>query len=91
MEQREDENLEEYISRFLLCLRKSSDHTLNQETQKLLFLRGVSDSYTDALDLIGGGDITQLPWDDIKKICQNYSRAAVKKGRGMGKPFASGV
>jgi hypothetical protein len=47
------------------------------------------------LDLIGGGDITQVSWDDIKKICLNYSRAIVKKGRGyqatVGKSSANGV
>ena len=29
-----------------------------------------------------GGDITQVPWDDINNICCYYSRAIVKKGRG---------
>lgn len=69
MHQKEDENLEEYISRFLFSLKKKSDHTLNQESQKLLFPKGINDSCIDSLDLMGGGDITQVPWDDIKKIC----------------------
>ena len=37
----------------------------------------------EALDLMDGGDVTQKTWNDIKEICQNYSRAFVKKGRGL--------
>lgn len=80
IQQKEDESLEDYISRFMFSLKKNSNHTLNEDSQKLLFLRGISDAYIDALDLMGGGDITQLPWDDIKKICLNYSQENVKKG-----------
>lgn len=61
MQQKEDENLEDYISRFLVLLKKNSNHTLNQESQKLFLLRGVNDSCIEALDLIGGGYITQVP------------------------------
>lgn len=79
MQQKEDEILEDYISRFLFSLKKSLHHALNEESQKFLFLRGINESYTEALDLMGGGDITQAPWNDIRTICQNYSRADAKK------------
>lgn len=36
----------------------------------------------EALDLIGGGYITQASWDEFQKIYQNYSRPAMKKARG---------
>ena len=29
------------------------------------------------------GDVTPKTWNDIKEICQNYSRATMKKGRGL--------
>lgn len=70
MQQKEDEILEDYVSRFLFCLRKSPHQVLNEESQNLLFLRGINESCIDTLDLIGGCDITQVPQDDIKKICQ---------------------
>lgn len=95
IQQKEDENVEDYISRFMFSLKNNSDHTLNEESQKLLFLRGINETYIYALDLIGGGDITQVPWEDIQKICLNYSCAIVKKGRGyqatVGKSSANGV
>ena len=32
---------------------------------------------------MAGRDITKRTWDEIKEICQNYSRATMKKGRGL--------
>jgi len=32
--------------------------------------------------LLAGGDIYQLPYEDIKAVFRNHSRAARKKGRG---------
>ena len=43
----------------------------------------MNDGSIEALDLMEGGDITQKAWVDIKNICQNYSRATLKKGRGL--------
>ena len=37
----------------------------------------------EALDLMARGDITQKTWAEIQNICLNYSRATVKKGRGL--------
>ena len=37
----------------------------------------------EALDLMARGDVTQKTWNDIKETCLNYSRAIVKKGRGL--------
>ena len=36
----------------------------------------------DALNLLAGGDIHQLPYEDIKTVFRNHSREARKKGRG---------
>lgn len=82
MTQKEDESLENYISRFMYSLQRNTEHELNEEFHKLLFLRGIQDGCTEALDLMAGGDITQSNWDDIEKICLKYSRAIGKRGRG---------
>lgn len=37
----------------------------------------------DDLDLMAQGDLTQKTWNDIKEICQNFSRATMKKGSGL--------
>ena len=56
-------------------------HNLDEESKKHLFLRGVQEESMEALDLMARGDVTQRTWDEINKICKNYSRAIVKKGR----------
>ena len=53
---------------------------LSEDSQKLVFLRGVNESCLEALDLMVGGDVYQASWNDLKKICQNYSRSTMKKG-----------
>ena len=77
---KEEETLEDYVSRFLYTLQKNPQHTLSEDSQKLVFLRGVNDDCLEALDLMAGGDVYQAQWDNLKKICQNYSRSTMKKG-----------
>ena len=55
---------------------------LTEDSQKLVFLSRVKEDCLEVLDLMVGGDIYQSTWDDLKKICFNYSRLAMKKGRG---------
>ena len=83
MSQKEGETLEDYVSRFLFNVQRNTQHNLNEESKKHLFLRGVQEESMEALDLMAGGDVTQKTWNDIKEICQNYSRATMKKGRGL--------
>lgn len=64
-------------------LQYNTQHQLNEETKKHLFLRAVNDGSIEALDLMVGGDITQKTWTDIHNIYLNYSRATMKKGRGL--------
>ena len=80
--QKEDETLEDYVSHFLYTLQKNPQHVLSEDSQKLVFLRGVNDSFLEALDLMTSGDVFQYSWDDLKKICLNYSRSTMKKGKG---------
>ena len=82
MSKKEDETLEDYVSLFLYALQKNPQHVLTEDSQKLVFLRGVKEDCLEALDLMDGGDVYQSSWDDLKKICFKYSRSAMKKGRG---------
>ncbi len=64
---------------------------MSEDSQKLVFLRGVNEDYLEALDLMAGGDVYQAQWDDLKKICQNYSRSTMKKGRGPRSTVTKGI
>ena len=57
-------------------------------SQKLVLLRGVREDLLDSLHLLAGGDIYQLPYEDINIVFRNHSSAARKKGRGS-QPMAS--
>ena len=50
MSQREDETLEDYVSHFLYALQKKPQHVLIEDSQKLVFLRGIKEDCLEALD-----------------------------------------
>ena len=83
--------MEDYVSHFLHTLQKNLLHVLSEDSQKLVFLRGVNDNCLEALDLMAGGDVYQASWDDLKKICQNYSRSTMKKGQGPHSIVTKGI
>ena len=76
-----DESLEDYEERFQLSYRWASC-TLDPESLKLVLLRGVLEDLLDTLHMLAGGDICQLPYEDIKIVFRNHSRATRKRGRG---------
>ena len=55
-----------------------------EDTLKVIFIKGMLEEYLDALNLISIGDIFQLSFNDIKTLCQNYSRATMTKGKALG-------
>ena len=82
-----DESLEDYEERFQLNY-KWARCTLDPESLKLVLLRGVPEDLLDTLNMLAGGDIYQLPYEDIKTVFRNHSRSARKRGRGS-QPLAS--
>ena len=82
-----DESLEDYEERFQLSYKRARC-TLDPESLKLVLLRGIPKDLLDTLHLLARGDIYQLPYEDIKAVFRNHSRAARKRGRGS-QPIAS--
>jgi len=83
----QDESLEDYEERFHLSYKRARC-TLDPESLKLVFLRGVREDLLDTLNMIAGGDFYQLPYEDINTIFRNNYKVARKKGRGN-QPMAS--
>jgi len=82
-----DESLEDYEERFHLSYKRGRC-TLDPESLKLVLLRRVPKDLLDTLHLLARGNIYQLPYEDIKIVFRNHSRAARKRGRGS-QPLAS--
>jgi len=62
-----DESLENYEERFQLRYKRVRC-TLDPKFLKLVLLRGFPEDLIDTLHLKAGGDIYQLPYEDIKTI-----------------------
>ncbi|KAH9324794.1 hypothetical protein KI387_004972, partial [Taxus chinensis] len=73
MKQKEDENLEDYLDRFLFVHRRSG-YELNAEITKTIFLKGLDDETKESLHLMGGGDLHKLSMAHIAKLYRSYSR-----------------
>ena len=58
MSYKEGETLEDYVSIFLFNVQRNTQHNLNEESKKYLFLRGVQEESIEALDLMARGDVT---------------------------------
>lgn len=65
MMQREDENLEDFIERFNYNLKGEKMENLDQDTLKALLLKATRDEWIYILNMMGKGDISQLPLNDI--------------------------
>lgn len=78
MQQLEDENLEEYVERFLYNLQRDRNGSLNEYSIKILFLKGIQEEYINTLNLMSSGDISQKYFSNICDLCKKYSRSRVK-------------
>lgn len=60
-------------------MKKSRHNRFTLES--LVFLKGSNEECIDALNLMGGDDITQATFDDICKLARNYSRSTLRKDK----------
>jgi len=74
------ESLEDYDERFQLSYKRARC-TLYLESLKLFLLRGIGQDILETQNMLFGGDIYQLPYNNIKIVFRNHSRVARNKGR----------
>ena len=74
MMQKEDENLEDLIERFNYNIKREKMDNLDQDNLKYLLLKYIRDEWIDILNMMGKGDISQLPLFDIGELCIHLSR-----------------
>lgn len=81
MRQQEDKSLEDYVERFLYNFQKYK-HKFNHNTiRTIFFMNGIQDENIDILNLMRLGDISQLSFEAICKLCRKYSQSKAKTGK----------
>jgi hypothetical protein len=55
---------------------------LAPKTQRVFLLRGIRDECIEILNLMSGGDISQLEYDTIIDLCCRHSKGTSKTSRG---------
>jgi len=86
MVQKEDENLEDLLEIFQYNLKRAKMSNLDEETLKSILLKAIRDEWIDILNMMGKGDISQLPLCDIAELCVHLSRGKSKIGKGPRDP-----
>ena len=61
-------------------------NNLDEETFKALLFKAIRDEWIDILDMMGKGDISQLPLNDIAELCVHLSRGKYKTRKGPRDP-----
>lgn len=84
--QKEDENLEDLLEIFQYNLKRAKMSNLDEENLKALLLKAIRDEWIDILNMMGKGDISQLPLHDIVELCVHLSRGKSKTGKGHRDP-----
>lgn len=91
MVQKEDENLEDFIKRFVYNIKREKMNNLDEETLKALLLKSIKDKWIDLLNIMGKGDISQLPFVHICDLCVHISRGKVRARKSSRDPLLSRV
>jgi hypothetical protein len=68
MTQKEDESLEDYMERFQYNLQRSKQRKLDKDTLCTILIIGIRDECLDLLNLMGGGEISQVDYDQICEL-----------------------
>jgi len=84
--QKKDENLEDLLEWFNYNFKREKMNNLDEETLKALLLKAIRDEWIDILNMMGKGDISQLPLSDIAELCVHLSRGKSKTGKGPRDP-----
>ena len=82
MKQQECKILKDYVERFLYKLHKFKHGSLNKDSIKTIFFKGIKEEYIATLNLISFGGMSQKYFQNICDLCKKYSRSRDKEERG---------
>jgi hypothetical protein len=68
MTQHEDESLEDCVEQFHYNVQRVRQGDLAPETQRVFLLRGIRDECIELLNMMSGGDVSQLQYDTIVNL-----------------------
>ncbi len=73
--------MKDLIERFKYNLKRAKMDNLYQDTLKYLLLKSIRDEWISILNMMGKGDISQIPLSDIGELCVHLSRGKSKLGK----------
>jgi hypothetical protein len=80
--QKEEENLKDYLEKFLYNIQIYKQHKFELEIIITIFLRGLLDESIIFLNLMQSGDVSQLIFEEIFYFCRRYSQSQARSRKG---------
>ena len=78
MVQKDDESLEDFVERLLYNVHRSGHTTIGRDVLRIILLCGIREDCLNMLNLLGKGDISKEPFDNIVDLCRRYSRGSFR-------------
>ena len=74
--------MEDFMERLQYNLQRPDHPNMSKDILKTILLKGVRDDCLDMLNMLGKGDISKEPFDEIIKLCMRCSRGAAGRSKG---------
>ena len=68
MMQKDEESLEDFVERILYNVQRAGQTDMGKDVLKIILLHGIREDYLDMLNLLGKGDISKEPFEDIVNL-----------------------
>lgn len=77
------------MDRLLYHLKRPQYSDLDKEIVKIILIKGMRDEYINTLNLLGKGDITREPYDEVVQLCQRCCRGSARNHTTTSNPSAN--
>ena len=81
MLQKDEESLEDFVERLLYNVQTAGQTTMGVDVLKIILLRGIREDCLGMLNLLGKGDISKEPFENIVELCRSYSKGSSRTNK----------
>ena len=74
--QQDEESLEDFVERLMYNVQREGQTDMGKDVLKIILLHGIKEDYLDMLNLLGKGDISKEPFENIVDLCRRYLRGS---------------
>ena len=81
MVQKDKESLEYFVERILYNVQRVVQNTMGIDVLKIIITPGIREYFLGMLNLLGKGDISKEPFENIVELCRRNSRGSSRTNK----------